>query len=164
MKNLAVRGLQRLNAVENWLLAGLALVMVSLAGLQIVLRLANQGLIWLDPLLRVLVLWVGLLGAVAAARYDKHISLDVVGRLLHGRALQISRWLTLGFAALISALMVKASIGLIVLDKESATTIFASVPMWWAELILPLAFLLLTLRFLLRALVKIEAKTGTGST
>lgn len=162
MKDLAVRGLQWLNAVENWLLVGLALAMVILAGLQIVLRLANQGLIWLDPLLRVLVLWIGLLGAVAAARYDKHISLDVVGRLLHGRALQISRLFTLGFAALISALMVKASIGLIALDRESGTTIFASVPMWWVELALPVAFLLLTLRFLLRALAKVEEKIETG--
>ena len=122
-----------------------------LAGVQIVLRLLDHGLIWLDPLLRVLVIWVALLGAVAAARSDKHISLDVVGKLLHGKALRVARVFAFGFASVMSLVMLRASLGLIELDRESATTLFGSVPAWWAELILPIAFTLLSLRFALRA-------------
>jgi TRAP-type C4-dicarboxylate transport system permease small subunit len=140
-----------LDAVENFLIALLAIALVLLAGAQIVLRLSNHGLVWLDPALRVLVIWAGLLGAVAAARYDKHIKFDVVGRLLHGRALAIVRAVTLSFAALVCVMMARASLGLIEVDRESMTELSTGVPMWWAELILPVAFALLALRFLMRA-------------
>jgi TRAP-type C4-dicarboxylate transport system permease small subunit len=141
------------------LIAVLAISLVVLAGAQIVLRLSNHGLVWLDPLLRVLVIWAGLLGAVAAARYDKHIKFDVVGRLLHGRALAIVRAITLSFAAVVCAMMVKASMGLIEVDRESLTELSTGVPMWWAELILPVAFGLLALRFALRAFSPPEEQT-----
>ena len=145
------RALGVVNTLENWLIAALALALMLLAGVQIVLRLLDHGLIWLDPLLRVLVVWVALLGAVAAARSDKHISLDVVGKLLHGKALRVARVFAFGFASVMSLVMLRASLGLIELDRESATTLFGSVPAWWAELILPIAFTLLSLRFALRA-------------
>jgi len=145
------RALAWLDAVENWLIALLAISLVLLAGTQIVLRLSSQGLVWLDPVLRVLVIWGALLGAVAAARHDKHIKFDVVGRLLKGRALAVTRGVTMIFAALVSVLMLKASLGLISVDRESATELFSGVPMWWAEVILPVAFGLLALRFALRA-------------
>jgi len=145
------RALGVVNTLENWLIAALALALMLLAGVQIVLRLLDHGLIWLDPLLRVLVIWVALLGAVAAARSDKHISLDVVGKLLHGKALRVARVFAFGFASVMSLVMLRASLGLIELDRESATTLFGSVPAWWAELILPIAFTLLSLRFALRA-------------
>lgn len=153
------RALGWLDAVENVLIAVLAICLVVLAGAQIVLRLSNNGLVWLDPLLRVLVIWAGLLGAVAAARYDKHIKFDVVGRLLHGRALAIVRGITLSFTAIVCAVMVKASLGLIEVDRESLTELSTGVPMWWAELILPVAFGLLALRFALRAFSPPEEQT-----
>lgn len=145
------RALGWLDALENFLIALLAISLVVLAGAQIVLRLGNHGLVWLDPVLRVLVIWAALLGAVAAARYDKHIKFDVVGRLMKGRALAITRGITLSFAAMMCLFMLKASLGKIALDQEMATELFNGVPMWWAELILPIAFGLLALRFLLSA-------------
>lgn len=148
-----------LDAIENFLIALLAIALVLLAGTQIVLRLSNHGIVWLDPVLRVLVLWAGLLGAVAAARYDKHIKFDVVGRLLTGRALAITRAITLGFASLVCVMMVKSSLGLIEVDRESATELFTGVPTWWAELILPIAFSLLALRFAISALDSSEPVT-----
>lgn len=145
------RALGWLDATENFLIALFAICLVLLAGAQILLRLSNHGLVWLDPALRVLVIWAGLLGAVAAARYDKHIKFDVVGRLLHGRSLAIVRGITLSFASLVSLLMARASLGLIAVDRESMTELSSGVPMWWAELILPVAFTLLALRFAMRA-------------
>jgi TRAP-type C4-dicarboxylate transport system permease small subunit len=145
------RALGWLDAVENALIALFAIALVLLAGTQIVLRLSNHGLVWLDPVLRVLVIWAALLGAVAAARHDKHIKFDVVGRLLRGRALMATRIVTMLFASAICMLMVKSSLSLIELDRDSGAELFGSVPMWWAELILPVAFGLLALRFFLRA-------------
>ena len=47
----------------------LLLVMILLATTQILLRdLLETGLSWADPVLRLLVLWLALLGAMAATR------------------------------------------------------------------------------------------------
>lgn len=151
MKPWAARVAGLISTLENWLIAIFALALVLLSGLQIVLRLLDHGLVWLDPLLRVLVIWVALLGAVAAARMDKHISLEIVGKLLHGRALRVARAIAFSFAAVVCLVMLRASLGLIEVDRESGTMLHEQVPTWWAELILPLAFGLLALRFFVRA-------------
>ena len=58
-----------LHRVEDAVLALLLGAMILLAPLQIALRLFfNEGLTWADPLIRVLVLWVGLFGAISASR------------------------------------------------------------------------------------------------
>jgi TRAP-type C4-dicarboxylate transport system permease small subunit len=151
VRNALARVQSVVDAIENGLIAVLALALILLSGLQILLRLLDHGLTWMDPLLRVLVIWVALLGAVAAARRDKHISLEVVGKLVSGPALRVIRVFALGFAALVCFLLLRASLGLIELDRESATILVGTLPIWWAELILPVAFGLLGLRFLLRA-------------
>ncbi|MGD9583081.1 MAG: TRAP transporter small permease [Lysobacterales bacterium] len=148
-----------LNRLENGLIAILALMLVLLSGAQVLLRLGNQGIVWLDPLLRVLVLWLAMLGALAAARGDKHISLDVLGRVLHGPARRVARLFAFGFAAVVSAMLAEASLGLIEVDREAGTLLFNTVPGWWAEIILPLAFGLLALRFALRAVLTGEEPT-----
>ena len=53
-----------LGRLEDALLVALLGVLLLLASTQILLRnLFDAGLTWADPLLRVLVLWLGLLGA-----------------------------------------------------------------------------------------------------
>src|SRR5690348_3234189 len=72
-----------LRRIEDWLLAILVLILVVLAGGQIVLRdFFHTGISWADPLMRQLVLWTGMLGALAAVRDEKHIALDVLQRFL----------------------------------------------------------------------------------
>lgn len=163
-----VRGFDRL---ETGVLTLLALTLVVLAAAQIVARWVGQspdlltwpvvGWLfgwthwigpWVDPFLRALVLWVGMLGALAAARDDRHINLDVLQRRLQGRRLRVARLLSYGFAALVSAMLAQASWGLVELERDSGTFLFADVPMWWSQLILPIGFAILALRFVLRAL------------
>ena len=153
MTGAVVRALCWLNRLENALITLLALLLVLLAGAQVLLRLGNQGIVWLDPLLRVLVLWLAMVGALAAARGDKHISLDVLGRVLKGPARRFARLLAFGFAALVSGMLAHASLGLIEVDRQAGTMLFNQVPGWWAESILPVVFGLLALRFVLRAVV-----------
>ena len=58
---------QLLRHFEDGVLAVLLGGMILLATLQIGLRnFADTGFIWADPLLRIMVLWLGLVGAVAA--------------------------------------------------------------------------------------------------
>jgi len=148
------RGARWLSRIEDWLLATLVLVLVALAGGQILLRnLFDTGLSWADPFLRTLVLWTGMLGALAAVRDDKHIALDVLQRFLSLRAQRAARVLTLGFAAAISAAMAWYGLGLVSIDLAEHAQVGAAtvVPPWLPESILPLGFGLMALRFALHA-------------
>ena len=148
------RVLEILRRIEDWLLAILVLLLVVLAGGQIVLRdFFHTGISWADPLMRQLVLWTGMLGALAAVRDEKHIALDVLQRFLSPLVQKIARILTFGFAAAICAALAWYSYVMLGVDYASATqsSAFASLPAWIPETILPTAFGLMALRFILRA-------------
>jgi TRAP-type C4-dicarboxylate transport system permease small subunit len=150
---LARRALVWLRYLENGLLTASVLLLVVLAGAQIILRdLFHTGLSFADPLMRQLVLWTGMLGALAAVRDDKHIALDVLQRFLGPAAQKVARILTLGFAAAICAALSWYSCAMVQVDFEgAASSPLAGLPAWVAEIILPIGFGLMALRFALRA-------------
>jgi TRAP-type C4-dicarboxylate transport system permease small subunit len=132
--------------IETGLIAILVLAMVLLAGAQIVLRnFFDTGMAWAEPLLRAMVLWAAMLGALAAARDDKHIGLDLVAHFVRGRAQRVLRVVTLLFAAGICALMAWYGLELVKLDYGSGAQI-AGIPGWCIEAIIPIGFALLALR------------------
>ena len=62
---------------EKGVVVTLVLAMVAFSILQMLLRiLFHSGIVWLDPLLRHMVLWAGLTGAALAARYSRHFALE----------------------------------------------------------------------------------------
>lgn len=150
------RALVWLRRFENGLLAILVLVLVGLAGAQIILRdFFDTGISWGDPLMRSLVLWTGMLGALAAVRDDKHIALDLLQRFLSRPLQRAARLVALWFAAVLCAAMTWYSVVFVQLDYSGSTrsNAFAGVPAWLFEAILPVAFGLMALRFALRAFV-----------
>ena len=151
----AQRAVVWLRRLENGVLAGLVLLLVGLAATQIILRDAFQtGIAWADPLMRDLVLWTGMLGALAAVGGDKHIALDLASRFLGARAQRIARTVTLGFTALVCAAMCWFSYALVHIDFSGATpsSSMPDVPAWVPEAILPVAFALMAVRFALHAI------------
>ena len=93
---------QMVRSLERLALTALLLAMLGFGVLQIVLRnFFHTGLIWIDPLLRHLVLWIGFTAAVVAAGRLRHIQMDVVGRLLPaGPRLWVLRLTTLAAASI----------------------------------------------------------------
>ncbi|HKE49048.1 MAG TPA: TRAP transporter small permease [Rhodanobacteraceae bacterium] len=137
--------------IETALIALLVLAMVLLAGAQILLRnVFETGFSWADPLLRAMVLWTAMLGALAAARDDKHIGLDLLTHFLHGRPKRIARVIALLFAAAVSAAMSWYGWNLVEVDFGGGTSI-AGMPGWVIESILPVGFALLAIRLAVRA-------------
>ena len=125
--------------------------MVLLAGAQILLRnLFDTGLDWADPLLRAMVLWTAMLGALAAVRDDKHIGLDILAHYVHGTARRVIHFVTLAFSAVVSALMAWYGYGLVMLDYGGNGRI-AGIPNWLIEAIIPVGFGLIALRLLVHA-------------
>lgn len=154
------RGLHR---VEDGLLVGAVLVMVVLAALQIVLRnVVGSGLLWIDPLLRALVLWIGLLGAVAASRAGRHIAIDVLTRALPDRWRRRALAAGCVFTAVVCAAITWHAVRYVMLEYEFDGTAFAGVPTWAVVLILPLAFGLIGLRYLLFAVAFARGRDAFG--
>ncbi len=139
--------------IEDALLVLLLAAMVTVAGTQIVLRNFFDGaLLWADPLLRVAVLWVGMLGAMAATRGDKQISMDVVSRFLPDRGRSGIRVVTDLFTAVVSAFVAWSAYRLMIEDRLAGDLAIAFVPVWLCESILPVAFAVISIRYLLFAI------------
>jgi TRAP-type C4-dicarboxylate transport system permease small subunit len=160
--------LQRLRRAATRLEDGLLILllgtMIAVAAAQILLRdVWRSGLMWGDPLTKVLVLWVALLGAMAAAREGNHITVDVLSRYLPPRARAASRVLTDLFAAAVCALLAWHGGRLVQIDYQSATLAFAHVPTWVSELIIPAGFGVMALRFLSDALHRLRHGFPTGA-
>ena len=136
--------------VEDAVLVLLLSAMVVLAGGQILLRnVFDAGLVWADPLLRVLVLWVGLVGAMAAARADKHITVDILSRLLPANARRLTRALTDACTVAMCGVLTWHAARLVAFEYEGQALAFAQVPAWVCELMLPIGFAVMGLRYLI---------------
>lgn len=144
---------QLLRYFENTVLTFLLGGMVVLAVLQIGLRnFADTGFQWADPVLRILVLWLGLVGAVAATRDGKHISIDLLSKYATGRWKAATSALTESFAAVICALVSWFSYEFVLGEAEFGLIGAANVPVWVYQSIIPAAFMLIAIRFLVHAI------------
>ncbi len=122
--------------------------MVGLAFLQIFLRIFfATGILWGDPLLRHLVLWIALLGAAIAAKEGKHINIDVISRVLPDRGRVAIQALTDLFSTFICLLLIQASLKFIRDEFQAGTLAFLKIPTWAVAVIFPVAFGLIAIRF-----------------
>jgi TRAP-type C4-dicarboxylate transport system permease small subunit len=143
-----------LHRVEDALLAVLLGAIVLLAPLQIALReLFGAGIAWVDPLLRALVLWVGL----AASRDGRQISIDAVSRVLPARARAAAAVLTSLITAGISGLVAYHGARFVHSELQFGSPAFAGIPAWWLESVIPFAFGGIALRYLLLGLAEARA-------
>ena len=140
--------LRLLHRLEDGLLALVLGFIVLLAPLQIFLRnFFDAGITWGDPLLRVLVLWVGMLGALAATRGRRQISIDVLSHLAGERVQSGVGVVTSLFTAVVCAVVAYHSTRFVASEIEYQTTAFAGVPAWTCEIVIPVAFGLIALRY-----------------
>jgi len=146
-----------INRFEDILLSLILISMILLACTQIFLRtVMSSGLLWADPLLRYLVLWSGLLGAVAATGQGKHIALDVLSRKMPK---SIAPWVnlaTLLFCCLASAGLAWAGVIFIQGELEFGSAGPLSLPLWFWNSIFPVAFCLITIKYLLLLILQLQ--------
>jgi TRAP-type C4-dicarboxylate transport system permease small subunit len=155
--------LQRLlhytNMVEDSLLVFLLAAMIIIATVQILLRNAwDTGFAWGDPLLRILVLWVGLLGAMVATRKDNHISIDILTRYLSARSKRVSGLLSDSFTLCVCSVLTYHSARFVLQDQEAGIIAFSGLPAWWFELIIPVGFAVMSLRYAVRCVAGVRGQ------
>ena len=138
-------------------------MMIILAAVQIVLRnVFGTAILWGDPMLRVSVLWVGMLGAMAATRDDRQISVDVLSRFLPKHWKPRLRVITDTFTAAVAAFLCWHAVRLVLVDRADSMIAFGSVPVWVCELVLPLAAGVIAIRYALYAVLHLRQALGQG--
>ncbi len=134
--------------IEDTVLVSLLIGMIGLAVVQIFLRNGmDAGILWGDSLIRVLVLWIGLAGAMAASRNDNHIRIDVISRYLPSAAKQFTTLFIHLFTAGVTFLLAWHSFVFVRMEMADGYMAFGRVPAWACESIIPIAFLVMCLRY-----------------
>ena len=148
LKRYLGRLIRTVNIIEDWLLVSMLATMVVLAVAQIIYRnVAGGGVIWIDPLLRMLVLWVALSGAVIASRTDNHIRIDFFAKYISGKYYIYIKRLVHLYCVLICGFIAWHSVNFVQMEYEYGTEAFVGMPAWITQLIIPVAFGLMALRY-----------------
>lgn len=152
------------NRLTDLLLCLLLLAMIGLACIQIFLRtFVGGGLLWADPLLRYLVLWTGMTGAVVATREGKHIAVDVVTYLAPASARTWIRPAVNLFSLAVSVALTAAAVIFVRNEAAYGSSPLLSVPSWIWNLIFPLAFGMIACHFLVRLLAELRVLFAGGA-
>ncbi len=141
--------------IEWSIVVFLVAIMILMAFLQVVLRnVFHTGVLWIDPFLRHLVLWLGFLGAMMATRQDRHIRIDILSRFLTPKLKRLSSTVTSLFSAVVCYLLFDASVTFVLVEKEfgGLLPLFTDVPIWYIQAIMPIGFAVMMVRFLLRSI------------
>lgn len=139
--------------LEDTVLVVLLTSMILLAGTQILLRNGfSSGLVWADELLRIMVLWIGLAGALAASRDRHQIKIDILSRFLPEHARLAMEVLTALFTAIVCAIVGWHAFVFVSGSLEYGDTALGKLPAWWFQVILPAGFILIAWRYLVQAI------------
>ena len=134
--------------LANFALA--AMVMLPLAEIAFRPILAG-GIPGSIPFVQHLTLWVGFLGASLAARDGKLIALATASFIPKGRIRHATQVFAGFVGATVSMILAAGAYDLMLLDRADGTVIAAGVPVWMAQLVLPVSFTAIGLRLVWRA-------------
>jgi tripartite ATP-independent transporter DctM subunit len=98
-----------------------------------------------------LTLWVAFLGAALAARQGRLLALATGSFLPEGPWRRAAAVFTAAVSAACSMLLARASLDMVLIERDAATTIAGGIPLWIVQLVLPVSFLLIALRLVWRA-------------
>ena len=143
-------------ALENALIVALLGGLVLFASAQILLRnVFSIGFTWADGLTRLTVLWLALLGALAASRDGKHITMGAVTQWLPGRYKVAADVAADVFAGVFCAAFAYFALAF-VRDSRAFGDTLLGVPAWWLQSIIPVAFALIAYRYVLQAVGRLR--------
>ncbi len=135
--------------LENIILVTLLSGMILLAVGQIVLReVFDTGIIWADQLVRLIVLWLAMMGAIAACREDRHIRIDALSHLFPESVISGIRIVVDLFAAGVCAAIAWHAYRYLQLEIEFEDTVLVNTPAWIAHVVIPIGFAVFSYRFL----------------
>ena len=135
-------------ALETVMLVSLLTMMMLVAVGQIIMREAfGTGFVWADELVRLMVLWLAMVGSIAACRENRHIRIDALSHVFPDRVVLFIRVFVDLFAAIVCAVIATQAWRYLQIEIEYEDTVLIDTPAWIAHVIMPLAFALIAYRF-----------------
>ncbi len=157
------RGLAR---AETAALVAVVALLLAIAFVQVVLKLFGSGVQWLEMLGRWLVLWVGFLGGAVASHQGRHITIDVVSRLVRGTARRVLGVVIAVAAALMAVILFRVSVTYLAQKATDGSVAFSvvgtDIPEWWMALVVPVGLGLMVWHFAVQAIVPAAGPEGGG--
>lgn len=145
--------------IETALMSILLLGIVVLASLQIVLRnVFSYALIWADDLIRLAVLWLAVVGALAASRDGRHLAIGIVPRYFPQAWHRPAALIASGFATAVSAILAWHSYRFVADSYRFGDTVLGGLPAWAFQVVMPVGFTLMTWQFLTRSVSMMRQK------
>lgn len=142
-------------AVETTLITVILSGLVLFASAQILLRnVFSIGVTWSDGLIRLVVLWLALLGTLAASREGRHMTMGAITRWLPQRLQTATGVATDLFAAVFCALLAWYGVAFVLDSRDGGDTLLNGVPAWWLQVPLPVAFGLSAWQCMTRAVLR----------
>jgi TRAP-type C4-dicarboxylate transport system permease small subunit len=140
------------SALETWLIVLVLGGLILLGAAQIVLRnVFSFGFAWGDGLARLAVLWLALLGALAASRDGRHITMGALARWFPPGAQTTAAVCADLFAAIVSAALAWYAAAFVADSREFGDVLLEDVPAWWLQALMPVAFALMSCSFVAHA-------------
>jgi C4-dicarboxylate transporter, DctM subunit len=130
-------------------LALLAMVLLPL-GEVVFRRAAGRGIPGSGPIVQHLTLWVGFLGAAIAARDGKLLALATGTFIPPGLLRRAADILAAAFAACTAVVLAWGAYQMVMIEREAGTNIGGDIQAWVAQLVLPIAFVLIAARVVWR--------------
>ena len=157
------RLLVQLHRIEQGVLWFMLVALIAAGLLQVILRnVFDTGILWNETLIRILVLWLTLLGALCATIDNRHIKINIFDRLVP-RAFRPA-WQS--FLHLVSAsvcfLVAYYSFGFVIEEYAYGEIAFGAVPVWLTESIIPFGFGLMGLRFFIMIFTNLKPAKETN--
>jgi TRAP-type C4-dicarboxylate transport system permease small subunit len=140
---------------ENTALVVLLGTMIIVAVFQIINRQLLGSMFampWADELVRFIVLWLAMVGSIAACRDNKHIRIDAITHILSGAVVTWIKILVDVFAAAVCAIIGWQAFRLVREEVSWGDYVMGDVPLWLAHAVVPVAFFLISYQFLVRVL------------
>ena len=138
--------------VEAFAVGLLVLAMIALPAAEtLARRFFGEGVPGSAVVTQHLTLWVGFLGALLATATGHHLALSTADILPAGWPTRAAAILRRAVSTAVCALLAYASWKLVASDSGSSRKLVASIPIWWSELVMPVASALMAARFAWRS-------------
>ncbi len=135
--------------LENWSIASALLAMMTLPILEIFLRQFDTGIFGSAAILQHLVLFTAMIGGVIAARENRLLSLSTIVTFLKGGYATAAKSVSSSISVFVSsALCIGSWLYTFNENSDFEQLLFVGFPLYWAKLIMPFGFGLLTLRLI----------------
>lgn len=154
--------MRKLHAFEDSLSVIALLSMAIIPLLEIIVRLVYPaGIPGSDLWVQHLVLWVALMGAAIAARRGELLSLSTAV-FLKARSKRVADVITAGVGSAVCIALAQGSWRLMTIEREGGALLGFGVPVWVAQIVMPVGFAVIALRILWRVSVSWKIRFATA--